>query len=63
MYPRGSITTEHTIWCSVCNRWDQICERTMARTIQVAKKNGWRKINDYWVCLSCLEKRKRDENE
>ena len=53
------ITTEHTVWCSVCEFWEQICIHRMSDTIIEAKRRGWRNVKGKWVCPTCLNKIKK----
>ena len=50
----GNITTEHTVWCGTCEEWVEICEHTMKRTIESARRDGWKKVKGLWTCPKCV---------
>ena len=50
----GIITTEYTVWCGTCEEWEQFCERTIKRTTESAKHNGWKKTKGLWTCPKCI---------
>ena len=50
---RGTITTQHTIWCGRCTRWDQASGRVPTLTKEW-KLRGWTHTQkDGWICPTC----------
>ena len=50
----GVITVQHTIWCAVCEQWDQRSGRK-SLCLSEWKEEGWKKVrNQGWTCVGCL---------
>ena len=53
--PKGYITTEKTVWCGRCNRWQQ---EPIGTHKQSWKERGWQYTrNQGWLCNVCFKKR------
>lgn len=50
----GTITAEHTVWCSRCDRWSQRSWNTKQKMTKDIVEDGWRKKKYLWVCPDCL---------
>jgi hypothetical protein len=50
----SGITTEKTVWCSVCSHWDtQPMMKHQGHTL-VWRKQGWKKDKKHgWLCPKC----------
>ena len=59
----GTITTEHTVWCCICDVWFQWSESYMSWFIKIIREDGWRKIKGKWVCPDCLNKESNGEEK
>lgn len=48
------ITTEKTIWCSVCAEWDQM---GAGGHVRHWRKAGWTlRLGEGWICPACSAK-------
>ena len=50
---KGGITTEHTMWCAICEFWDQQSYRLKRSFIKHMRAKGWKKKQGRWVCPDC----------
>jgi hypothetical protein len=50
----GKITTEHTIWCGICEEWVQLPISTKRAMQAAARRDGWRQVGGRWVCPECM---------
>lgn len=52
--PKGSISTEHTVWCGDCVKWVQMAIGHMPSFKQAIKKEGWKNTKARgWLCRKC----------
>ena len=54
--PNGSsvgITREHTVWCSKCNKWEQLAVSNLAEFKREVRRNGWTFRKGSWNCRTC----------
>jgi hypothetical protein len=51
---KGGITTEKTVWCGICNQWEQA---GAGGHVKRFKHEGWRRSKKYgWLCPVCAPK-------
>ena len=53
-----SITTEHTIWCARCNRWDQQSTKLVSKFTRQKRREGWCIRKGETVCKECADELK-----
>ena len=56
MHGTGKISTEHTVWCSRCEEWRQLCEYSITGMKQAIIHDGWKLIRGLWMCPDCSAK-------
>jgi len=50
---KGHISVQHTVWCGVCNRWEQH-DGPKKECVDEWKREGWRRSRKFgWVCPAC----------
>ncbi|NWL87572.1 hypothetical protein DMN77_08135 [Paenibacillus sp. 79R4] len=55
----GYISSEFTVWCGKCSKWEQVSTISKTFAAKEFTKSGWRKTKEHgWVCPSCKKKPK-----
>lgn len=56
----GFISTEHTVWCGNCMKWEQVSTSRQQFAEKQFRQNGWRKTKKRgWVCKECYQKMRK----
>jgi hypothetical protein len=55
--PKGYISKQFTVWCGLCNKWDQASAPRNKVFVAEIKAAGWRSYSHFgWVCPACRTK-------